>query len=248
MADEPTPPTASAPAPSSTTLSTSTLHAARKLWATGFVRGALFLVIGLLMFFVPDIAFNLVKWLLIVLFALQALLFAVEAGRQSSDDRVAAIWRYALAVVAIGVAVALLVWPSVTINATLRLVALWALISGVLGIVSAIRRFRDRRPAWDWELTTAVLWLLFGIMVLSKPLEDAVAVTAALSVYLTLTGAVLLIAAWSLRVYKRDAAATGVGTPSAGSPQSGAVDPVGAHSAPTAPIPEVDPTGTSPHN
>jgi hypothetical protein len=121
------------------------------------------------------------------------------------------------------------------------------LISGVLGIVSAIRRFRDRKPAWDWELTTAVLWLLFGIMVLSKPLDDPVAVTAALSVYLTLTGAVLLIAAWSLKVSKRDADAGAVGTPSAGPTPSG-VDPVVAHSAPTAPIPTVDPTRTSPQN
>ena len=76
---KPTPPAASTPAPSSTALSTSTLHVARKFWATGFVRGALFLVIGLLMFFVPDIALNLVKWLLIVLFALQAVLLAVES-------------------------------------------------------------------------------------------------------------------------------------------------------------------------
>ena len=153
------------------------------------------------------------------------------------------MWRYALVGVAIGVAIALLVWPSVTIKASLRLVAVWALISGGAAAGATKDHLGDspltrRKPAWDWELTTAVLWLLFGIMVLSKPLDDAIAVTAALSVYLTLTGAVLLIAAWSLKVDKLETAATADGAASPGPPPLGAPDPAGSHSAPTAPIPQ----------
>lgn len=248
MADKPAPPAAT-PAPSSTALSSSTLNAAKKFWATAFVRGALFLIIGLLMFFWPSTAFNLTKWLLIVLFAMQAILFAVEGSRQNKDDTDGQLWRYALAVVAVAVAVALLVWPSSTIRVVLKLVAVWALISGVLGVLAALRRFRARKPAWDWELTTSLLWVIFGVMVLVKSLDDPVAVTAALSVYLTVTGVVLLVAAWSLKVYKKDqaGAASGSGA-SAADPPAGQGDPVVSHSAPTAPIPAVKPSTSAPQN
>jgi uncharacterized membrane protein HdeD (DUF308 family) len=236
-------------APPDSALSTSTLNAAKKVWATAFVRGALFLVIGLLMFFWPGIAVSLTKWLLIVLFALQAVLFGVEGARQRKDDTDAQLWRYALAAVAVAAVIALLVWPSSTIKVVLKLVAVWALISGLLGVVAALRRFRARKPAWDWELTTSLLWVIFGLMVLLKSLDNLAVVTAALSVYLTITGVVLLVAAWSLRVFKKDlaAAASGPspGTGGAGDPGVGAANAIAA-SAPTAPLPTVTPPGPAP--
>jgi uncharacterized membrane protein HdeD (DUF308 family) len=191
-------------ADNSTNLSSTTFTAARRIWATAFVRGALFLITGLVMFFWPRNAVDVVKWLLVILFALQALLFLVEAVRQSEDDKAGKLWRYALAVVAVAVAIALLVWPSTTFRVVFKLVAIWALVSGLLGIVSALRRYQARKPAWDWELTTSLLWLIFGIMALFKSLDSLIAVVAALSVYLTITGMVLLVGAWSLRVYKKD--------------------------------------------
>ena len=267
MAGQPTPASAPKTSASTSALTSTTLNVARRVWATAFVRGGLFLIIGLLMFLMPDIAFGLTKWLLIILFVLQALLFAIEGARQSKDDTDGQLWRYALAVVAIAVAVGLLAWPGSTIKIVFRLVAVWALISGVLGVVAALRRYRARKPAWDWELTISLLWVVFGVMVLVKPLDDPGAVTAALSVYLTITGVVLLVSAWSLRVYKKDlgkapdgsvlvsddAPGPGPGAGAAGSvagvgasasapaeltdPESGAVSPT----APTAPLPAVRP-------
>jgi uncharacterized membrane protein HdeD (DUF308 family) len=239
MAGTSTPPGKS-PQPD-TALSTSTLNAAKKVWATAFVRGALFLVIGLVMFFWPGIAVTLTRWLLIVLFTLQAVLFGVEGARQRKEDTDAQLWRYALAAVAVAVMIALLVWPGSTIKVVLKLVAVWALISGVLGVIAALRRFRARKPAWDWELTTSLLWVIFGLMVLVKSLDNTAVVTAALSVYLTITGVVLLVAAWSLRVYKKDAAAAAaVGTVGSDAPLT--VSPT----APTAPLPLVRPGGAEP--
>jgi uncharacterized membrane protein HdeD (DUF308 family) len=201
----------------SANLSTTTFTAARRIWATSFVRGALFLLTGLLMFFWPRTAVDVVKWLLIILFALQAILFVVEALRQSKEDSNGQLWRYALAVVAIAVAIALLAWPSTTFRVVFKVVAVWALISGVLGVVSALRGYQARKPAWDWEITTSLLWVIFGIMALLKSLSSLVAVVAAVSVYLTITGTVLLVAAWSLRVSKKDEAKS---TATKGAPDS----------------------------
>ena len=218
--------------PTPSTLTASTYHTARKVWTTAFFRGAVFLVVGLIMFFSPHAGTNLVRWLLVVLFAAQAVLLAVEAIRLSSADRGGVSWRALLAAVAAAAAVALIVWPHETLGIALRLVAVWALISGVVGLVSALRALRARHPRWDWELTTAVLWLLFGVLGLAKRLDDETVVAAALSVYLTVSGAVLLVAGLQLRIVRKDAAA-------------GEAVTVGGSEATTSPIPPVGPVEQS---
>jgi uncharacterized membrane protein HdeD (DUF308 family) len=185
-------------------LSTSTYRMARRILATDLVRGALFLVVGLVMFLWPTSAFGLIKWLMVVLLALQGVLLIVEGANRLGEDAVAgAIIRFVLALVAVVAVLALLIWPGASIKAVLNLIAVWALLSGLIQGYSAFRRHQQEKPGWDWEIAIALLWVLFGAMVLIKPLDNLVAVTIGLSVYLTVTGVVLLVASWSLATRRK---------------------------------------------
>jgi len=179
---------------------------AKRVWATTAVRGTLFLLVGLIMALWPDVAVGLIKWLLVILLVAHATVLAIEGTqRLGDDDTTGAILRYALGAVALVAAIALLVWPGSTIKVVLDLVAIWAVISGSLGTVGAVRGRGQGKPTWDWELAVALLTAVFGLMVLIKPLDNLAALTAGLSVFLTVSGIVLLVAAWSTATRRKGA-------------------------------------------
>jgi uncharacterized membrane protein HdeD (DUF308 family) len=179
------------------------------VWATTVVRGALFLVVGLVMALWPDVAFGLITWLLVILLAAHAAVLTIEGThRLGDDDNAGAIIRYALGAVALVAVIALLVWPHSTIKVVLGLVAIWALISGAIGAVGAVRGRGQGRPAWDWDLAVALLSVVFGLMVLVKASDNLEVVTAGLSVFLTVSGIVLLVSAWSVETRRKAAPAT----------------------------------------
>ena len=181
---------------------------AKRIWATSAVRGVLFLLVGLLMALWPDVAVGLIKWLLVILLATQAAVLAFEGTqRLGDDDTLGATIRYVLAGVGLVAAIALLVWPGSTIKVVLRLVAVWALVSGALGTVAAVRGRGQGKPSWDWELVIALLSVVFGLVVLVRPLSTLAAVTAGLSIFLTVSGIVLLVAAWSVATARKQAQA-----------------------------------------
>lgn len=190
---------------STDSLSAQSFEVAKRVWATALVRGVLFLVVGLVMYFWPSVGNSLVQWLLVALFALQAVILFIEAARMRPADADGSNWRYVLGGIAAAVAIATAIWPESTFTIVLRLVAIWALVAGVVGVVSAIRGARAGRPQWDMGLTVGLMWTLFGIMVLVKPLDDIHTVTVALSVFLSFSGLLLTVSGFAL--LKQDKAA-----------------------------------------
>ena len=209
---------------------------AKRIWAASAVRGVLFLLVGLLMALWPDLALGLIKWLLVILLAGHAAVLAIEGTqRLGDDDNAGAVIRYALGAVAVVAAIALLVWPGSTIKVVLTLVAIWALVSGALGTAAAVRGRGQGKPSWDWELVIALLSMVFGLVVLVNPLDTLAAVTAGLSVFLTVSGIVLLVAALSVATARKQAQAVEPAGPVTAPP--GIPDAVG--DLPTAPTPAV---------
>ncbi|PJI93704.1 HdeD family acid-resistance protein [Luteimicrobium subarcticum] len=192
-----------------TSITASTFQVARRVWATSMVRGALFLVVGVVMYLWTSVALDVMTWLLAVLLWLQAVILLVEAERVrgAGGSGVARYWRIVVAVLAVVAGLAVVVWPDKSVTFVLNLVAVWALVAGLVGAFAAGRAYRDRRPSWAWGLTTSLLWIAFGVLVLVKSIDDLALVALALSVYLVATGIVLLVSGFALHVEERDAAA-----------------------------------------
>lgn len=141
---------------------------ARVWWAVA-LRGALAVAFGIMAFLWPGLF-----WLAVVVtFAAYALVdgvFALVAAVRGDRD---AGPRWALVlegVVSIGAGVAAFAWPGITELALLWVIAGWAIATGVLAIVAAVRLRKEIRGEWALALSGILsIALGFGLALLPGP-------------------------------------------------------------------------------
>lgn len=85
-------------------------------------------------------------------------------------------------------------WPGLTLTALvlLYIIAVWALITGVLELVAAVRLRRVIHDEW-WLIFGGVASVLFGLVLLAAPAAGAVALVWLIAAYAIVFG-VLMIA------------------------------------------------------
>lgn len=108
--------------------------------------------------------------------------------------------RWALGLVGVlGVVTGLvaLFWPGITATALLLLIAVWALVTGVLQIVDAIRLRKVMTNEWFYVVTGA-LTVLLGIILVLNPAAGALAFVITIGAFAILWGVVLVL--FSLRL------------------------------------------------
>jgi uncharacterized membrane protein HdeD (DUF308 family) len=119
-------------------------------------------------------------------------------ARRTGDDRWGLIVLSGALSVLTGIAV--LVWPGLTALTLIYVIGFWAIVNGVLQVVDA---FRD-----GWYLAVfGLLSILFGVFVVVRPLEGALALVWAIGWWAVAAGLVLLIAAFLRRPATDDVAA-----------------------------------------
>ncbi|ANZ38701.1 hypothetical protein BBK82_24170 [Lentzea guizhouensis] len=109
--------------------------------------------------------------------------------------------RWALAGIAVlGLVTGLvaLFWPGLTATALLLLIAVWALVTGVLQIVDAVRLRKVITNEWFYVVTGALTTLL-GIILIVNPAAGAMAFVVTIGVFAVLWGVVLVLFSLRLR-------------------------------------------------
>ena len=161
-----------------------------KNWWSLAIRGAVAIALGLIALAAHDVT---IKTLVFAFFGyafidgLVALAGAVRAAE--SHERWASMLLEALA----GMAVALIAvaWPAITALELIRLIAAWALATGVFEIASAIR-LRKIVPG-EWLLVlSGVASLVLGTLMAALPLAGATAIATWMGTYAVVFGALLL--------------------------------------------------------
>jgi uncharacterized membrane protein HdeD (DUF308 family) len=89
-------------------------------------------------------------------------------------------------------------WPSITGLALLWIIALWALVTGLLEIAAAIRLRRALRGDWILALV-GILSVIFGVFLLITPGEGALVITWVIGWYAVFFGVLLLVFAWRVK-------------------------------------------------
>ena len=90
------------------------------------------------------------------------------------------------------------VWPGITAVVLLVIVATWAIVTGILQVIAAIRLRGEVRNEWLLALG-GVVSVLFGVYVIVNPAPGALALVWLIGIYAIALGATLIGAGFRLR-------------------------------------------------
>lgn len=176
----------------------------RYWWAVA-LRGVLAVLFGLVALVWPDITIIV----LVMLFGAYALVDGVIAlgtaifgGAQAARPRG---WLILEAVTGIAAGVLTFVWPGITALALLMVIAAWAVITGAVEIVAAIRLRRELEGEWLLAVS-GVASIVFGLLLVIRPGAGSVAVVWLIGAYAMVFGAVLVALGLRLRKLHHGAA------------------------------------------
>jgi uncharacterized membrane protein HdeD (DUF308 family) len=183
---------------------------ARNWWVL-VLRGVFALIFGIVAFLLPGAT----VFALVILFAaymgvdgIMAIVLAIRRAHQRREW-----WPLVLEGIAgIGIAIITVIWPGVTALALLYLIAAWALVTGVMEIVAAIRLRKVIRGEFFLGLA-GVASIAFGIIAILFPGEGAVALVWLIGSYAILFGVLLIALGIRLRSFRGAAPPAPTGTP-----------------------------------
>ena len=170
---------------------------ARKIWIFAIIRGVLGILFGLIALFAP-IATALVLAIVIGVYAIVDGVFdIVEAIRHRGSSSM--VFRIVLGVVSILFGIVVLVWPGMSLGILVIMVGIWAIIIGVLQIVSSVGHRAVPNSGWVWGIVGGALAILFGLLVLVWPGTGLVTIIWIIGIWAIVWGIVFIVLGVQLR-------------------------------------------------
>jgi len=171
-------------------------------WKSFLVRGILAVVFGILTMLMPGIA--LLSFVL--LFGAYAIADGVShlvtAFRGRGGSRKPSGIHFFAGLIGIVAGLFAIFLPGATAMAFLYIIAGWAMASGIVTIVQAIRLRKEIRGEWLLGLGGA-LSFAFGVLLAAFPSAGAVALMLWIGVYALIFGVILIALSLKLRSYAR---------------------------------------------
>lgn len=168
-------------------------------WWMFLLRGVLALVFGVVAILFPASAFiSLV--LIFGAFAFVDGVFALIAGITAKSENW--LWLILEGVIGIFIGVVTLIQPAAMGEAWLILIAVWAVLTGIFEVVTAIK-IRKTIEGEFWMILSGLISVAFGVLVLLNPMSGAVAIGFIIGIYAVMFGAALI--ALSLRLRRHTA-------------------------------------------
>ncbi len=168
---------------------------ARNWWLV-LLRGIAAILFGLLTIMWPGLSL-LTFVLLFGVFALfdggLALGAAIMGG--SAEPR---WWLALVGLLGIAAGALALLWPGVTGLVLLIFIAAWAITAGVFEVMGAIKLRKEIEGEW-WLITTGILSVLFGFLILLFPGAGALSIAFVIGWFAILYGGLLVGLSWRLK-------------------------------------------------
>jgi uncharacterized membrane protein HdeD (DUF308 family) len=166
-------------------------------WWVLLLRGLVSIAFAVLIWMQPAITLKA----MIILFGAFALVdgvLGVWSAFSSRKDRnnwwVLMLW----GLVGIGIGIITFVAPAVTALALLFYIAIWAIVTGVLEIIAAVKLRKEIQGEWLLGLA-GLLSLVFGILLIMHPGAGVLAVLWLVAAYALILGVLMVILAFKVR-------------------------------------------------
>ena len=173
---------------------------AKNWWAIG-LRGVAAIIFAILTVVMPGITLAVLVLLFGAYALVEGIFNVIAAVRRRGGDT--PWWALLLeGVVSIAAGIVTFVVPGLTAFALIYVIAAWAIVTGVLEIVAAIRLRRVITGEW-WLALSGVLSVVFGGFVMLFPGAGALALVLWIGAYAFVFGVLLLALALRLRSHGR---------------------------------------------
>ena len=166
-------------------------------WWVLLLRGLFAVVLGLLVFTRPvwTLGVVMLAFSFYVLVEGASNLFAAMTGWRHRDDR----WLLLLeGLVAVGIGIVTLRTPAITAILLTLFMAAWALATGILRIIEAVR-LRREIPGEPWLMLGGVASVLFALLVMMRPLAGALAMVRVIGAFALILGMSEVMLAFKVR-------------------------------------------------
>ncbi len=164
-------------------------------WWVLVLRGVAAIIFGILAYIWPGLTFTV----LVLFFGAYALwdgIFALIGAFRTDSDRRWALVVEGLAGIAAGVVT--FIWTGAATFAMLFIIAAWAIVTGIMEIVAAIRLREEIHGEW-LLLLGGLLSVVFGALIAIFPLAGLLAVTWMIAAYAIIFGVLLVVLGFRVR-------------------------------------------------
>jgi uncharacterized membrane protein HdeD (DUF308 family) len=170
---------------------------AKKIWIFAIIRGVLGILFGLIALFAP-IATALVLAIVIGVYAIVDGIFdIIEAIRHRGSSSM--VFRIVLGAISILFGIVVLVWPGMSLGILVILVGIWAVVIGILQIVSSVGHRAIPNSGWVWGIIGGALAILFGLLVIIWPGTGLVSIIWIIGIWAIVWGIVFIVLGAQLR-------------------------------------------------
>jgi len=184
---------------------------AQNWWAIA-IRGVCGIVFGLIALFLPGATMLTLVLFFSAYMLVDGIFGIVAAVRAASHHQ-----RWGLLVLEgvlnIAVGVIAFIWPGLTAVTFVLLIAAWAIVTGVLEIVAALR-LHPEYGRW-WLILSGAASVIFGVLLVVAPLAGVIVVTWWIGAFALIFGIMLVVLAFRLRARKDSGAPVGGSTAAA---------------------------------
>lgn len=166
-------------------------------WWVLLLRGLVAIAFGVLVWFQPGISLAALVLLFGAYSAADGILgvwTAIAERKEREHWGLLLIW----GLLGIGIGILTFLVPGITALALLFYIAIWAVATGVLEIVAAIRLRKEIEGEWLLILGGLVS-VVFGVILMAQPLAGALAVLWLIAIYAVIFGVLLVILAFRVR-------------------------------------------------
>jgi uncharacterized membrane protein HdeD (DUF308 family) len=166
-------------------------------WWVLLLRGLIAVVFAVMIWLQPAISLKA----LIILFGafafadgLLGVWTALSSRKEKDNWWLLMIW----GLVGIGIGIITFVAPAVTALALLFYIAIWAIVTGILEIIAAVKLRKEIEGEWLLGLA-GLIGVIFGILLIAHPGAGALAVLWLIAAYSLIFGLLLIILAFRVR-------------------------------------------------
>lgn len=167
-------------------------------WAVA-LRGAAAILFGVVAFAMPVVTMLSLVFVFAAFSILDGVLGIIMSVRGARKGE-RWIWLLLSGVFGIAAGVVAALWPGLTVLAFVILIAAWALISGVLMLISAVRLKVDHGRIW--LVIGGIASIVLGVLLVISPFVGALVLTFWTGAHALVLGGTLLVLAYRLRSHR----------------------------------------------